>query len=75
VADFLKELKSGFTLLKEAQGDKEEFLTLLGILSEKYNQVMQSAYRPLMEVFILELAGEQLPFELALSDLQIINNN
>jgi hypothetical protein len=28
-----------------------------------------------MEVFILELAGEQLPFELALSDLQIINNN
>jgi hypothetical protein len=71
VADFLKELKSSFSLLKEAQGDKEEFLTLLGILSEKYNTVMQSAYRPLLEVFILELATEQLPFELTPADLQI----
>jgi len=71
VADFLKELKSNFSLLKEAQGDKEEFLTLLGILSEKYSQVMQCAYRPLLEVFILELATEQLPFELTSADLQI----
>jgi hypothetical protein len=70
VADFLKELKSGFILLKEAQRDKEEFFTLLHILSEKYSQVMQSAYRPLLEVFILECSAEQLPFELTLADLQ-----
>jgi hypothetical protein len=71
VADFLKELKSGFGLLREADGNKEEFLTLLGILSEKHHQVMQSAYRPLLEVFILELATEQLPFELKPEDLEI----
>ena len=70
VADFLKELKAGFGLLREADGNKEEFLTLLGILSEKYHQVMQSAYRPLLEVFILEMATEQLPFELTSEDLQ-----
>lgn len=70
VADFLKELKSGFSLLKEAQGDKEEFLGLLGILSEKYSAVMQSSYRPLLDVFILEMSAEQLPFALTLTDLQ-----
>ena len=75
VADFLKELKSGFGLLKEADGDKEEFLTLLHILSEKYSAVMQSSYRPLMEVFVLEVAKEQLHFDLSLSDLHLIKNN
>jgi hypothetical protein len=74
VADFLKELKSSMSLLKEAQGDKEEMITLLHILSAKYTTVMQSNYRPLLEIFILEMAAEQLPFALTAEDLQNILN-
>lgn len=70
VDDILQEIQSLMEMAAETQAAKEEFLSLLQLVAEKYGPYTQVTDQEAIQHAILEQSPGYLPFELTTTDLQ-----
>ncbi|TXK33762.1 hypothetical protein FVR03_18840 [Pontibacter qinzhouensis] len=69
-ADFLQEITSLLELVAETSMEKEEFLSLLRLITARYSRTVQARQREKLQLFLLQETQASLPFPLHPEDLQ-----